>query len=249
MEILGIDISVIIIALITAYIGFLFNSRSKKRENFIKELRNSYIEVYSPMFESLSEIKKTENKEIRLSLIDRFFESYSGSDTKIRYIASSFLLEYFYELRNSYELYKKESSRKNEKDLMEKLNAFYIMIEDEYWNAHDIIYEDHLHFRDTAFLNPFIVVLLVLFRILYHLSTFIVWASLIVLYFSIWNELFRLEVIPEWWSVTYALLFLTISLMFFGVMLMFKQFAVKNNRRKNKLMKKMEKKIKKLLRS
>lgn len=108
MKIWGIDLTVIIIALITAYIGYQFNHTSKKREAFLKELNNSYNEVYSPMFEQLQRIIELEDKTIKMEQIDFFIEEYSGKNSKIRFIASSFLLEYFYKLR---EVHKKNKQK------------------------------------------------------------------------------------------------------------------------------------------
>jgi hypothetical protein len=131
----------------------------------------------------------------------------------------------------------------SERTLIDKLQDFFISLEDEYWDAHDIIYEDYLHFKNTAFLNPFIVLCLGILRFLYHLSTFTLWIGGLILYFTIWDIFVPLEPIPDWWEISYAVLFMVISLMFFGITLSFKQFAVKKNRRKNKIVKKISNRL------
>lgn len=245
-KIWGIDPSVIIVALVTAYIGYQFNHRSKKREAFLKELNISYNEIYSPMFEQLSLIIATEEKNEKLKMIDTFIQEYSGKDSKIRLIASSFILDYFHKLRKVYIKYKEEESRVNEHELLDKINGLYPMIEDEYWNAHDTIYEDHKQFISDTFNNPFFVVLSSIFRIAYHLSVFIFWICAVILYFTITHLIVPLEWVPKWWNITYAFLLVLLAIMFFGIMMMFKEMLIKKNRRENRISKNLKIKIKRI---
>ncbi|MFS0723671.1 hypothetical protein [Paenibacillus sp. 1P07SE] len=246
MKIWGVDLSVIIVALVTAYIGYQFNHRSKKREAFLKELNTSYNEIYSPMFEQLSLIVATEDKNEKLKMIDTFIQEYSGKESKIRLIASSFILDYFHKLRKVYIKYKEEESRVNERELLDKINGLFPMIEDEYWNAHDTIYEDHKQFISDTFNNPFFVVLSSIFRIVYHLSVFVFWISAVILYFTIAHLIVPLEWVPKWWNITYALLLVLLAIMFFGIMMMFKEMLIKKNRRESRISKNLKKKIKRI---
>jgi hypothetical protein len=66
------------------------------------ELINSYNEIYFPMHELLRVISNSEDKLEKHNLIDDFFEKYSGAQAPIRFIGSSFLMEYYYELREKY---------------------------------------------------------------------------------------------------------------------------------------------------
>lgn len=243
MKVFGIDLSVLLISLITAYMGYQFNFRVKKREIFLKELNTSYSEVYFPMFELLSEINDTKDKTRKLQLIDAFFLEYSGINSKIRFIGSSFILDYFYSLRVTYMKYKNENSRTNERELFEKLSGLYIMIEEEYWNAHDIIYEDYKQFISDSFNNPFFVILFNILRLLYHLSVFLLWSSLLLLYFTIYYIIFPNEWVPQWWSISHALLLLASSAAVFALMLMVKEMAVKKNRRPSRVIKSLKEKI------
>ncbi|ASA23394.1 hypothetical protein [Paenibacillus donghaensis] len=249
MKIFGIDLSIIIIAVITAYIGYQFNHRAKKREVFLKELSNSYNEVYFPMFELLSVINKTEDKNRKLELTDSFMQEYSGTNSKIRFIGSTFILEYFYKLREAFFTYKNEINRTNERELLEKVKGLYLSIEDEYWNAHDIIYEDYKQFVSDTFNNPFFVILGNIFRIFYHLSVFLLWISALVFYFTISHLIIPIEWVPEWWSIGFALLSLLLATILFGFMLMFKEMVMKRNRRESKVVKNLKQKIKRLFRT
>ncbi|AJS58271.1 hypothetical protein [Paenibacillus sp. IHBB 10380] len=246
MKVIGIDLSVLIIAVITAYIGYQFNHRSKKRDAFLKELINSYNEVYFPMFERLSIIIEIEEKPRKLELIDSFMQEHLGTASKIRFIGSSFILDYFYKLREAYSKYKKESNRGNERKLLEKVQGFYIMIEDEYRNAHDIIYEDYKQFVSDTFNNPFFVVLSSIFRILYHLSVFLFWISALILYYTISHLIIPIDWVPEWWNIGTALLLLGLATMLFGIMMMFKEMVMKKNRRESKVVKNLKGRIKRI---
>ncbi|RAU91179.1 hypothetical protein [Paenibacillus sp. YN15] len=244
MKIWGIDLSVIIVALVTAYIGYQFNLRSKKRETFLKELGASYNEIYSPMFEQLSLIIETEEKSEKLRMIGIFVQEYSNKDSKIRLIASSFILDYFHKLKRVYFKYIQEENRVNERELLEMVNGLYSMIEDEYWNAHDIIYEDHKQFISDTFSNPFFVILSNIFRIVYHFSVFVFWISVVILYFTITQLISPVEWFPKWWNITNAFLFILLAIMFMGIMMMFKEILIKKNRRESKFVKNLKKKIK-----
>ncbi|WP_044482062.1 hypothetical protein [Paenibacillus antibioticophila] len=245
MKVLGIDLSVIVIALITAYIGYQFNHTSKKREAFLKELTNSYNEVYSPMFEQLFIIMETEEKTAKLEQIESFMDEYSSKDSKIRFIASSFLLDYFYKLRGIYKKYKYENNRSNEKELLDQVKGLFVMIENEYWDAHDIIYENHKQFKSDSFNNPFLVFLGSILRIVYHLSAFLLWISAAVVYFTIAHIISPLEWVPEWWNITTAVLIFLAAVMFFSLMMMFREMVVKKNRRESRVVKNLKERIKK----
>ncbi|MDR6726940.1 hypothetical protein J2W91_005465 [Paenibacillus amylolyticus] len=245
MKVWGIDLTVIIIALITAYIGYQFNHTSKKREAFLKELNNSYNEVYFPMFEQLQQIIELKDKTIKMEKVDFFMEEYSGKNSNIRFIASSFLLEYFYKLREVHIKYKQENNRINEKDLLKKIEGFHIMIENEYWDAHDIIYENHKQFVSDSFLNPFFVLIRSTLRVVYHLSVFLLWTSATLIYFTFAHIVSPLAWVPEWWNISIALLIFLGAVMSFGLMLMFKELLIKKNRRESRVVKKLKERLKK----
>jgi hypothetical protein len=243
MKIFGLDVSVITIALITAYIGYQFSFRAKKKESFIKELLNSYNEVYFPMNELLQEIAVTEDKNVKNGLIECFMNRYSGPQSQIRFIGSSLILEYFYDLRITFNSFQLDPSIANEQELLKKIKELTVMIENEYWDAHDIIYEEHLQFRDDTFKNPILVLVQNLVRFIYYLSTFCVWLSLGYLYFAIWNKIVHIESFPAWWTIKDALILVFYSLMLFGVVFSIKYNAIKKNRRTNKVIKKLKKKL------
>lgn len=248
MKFYGIDISVLVIALITAYIGYQFNFRARKKEAFLKELLISYNETYFPMKELLQEIVEHEERDTKLRLIESFIYQFSGPESKVKYIGSSFILEFFYELRELFKGYKIDQTRINEKKLLEKINQFQTMINDECWDAHDIIYEEHLQFRDDTFKNPILVFVLSITRFFYYLSTFTVWVSLGYLYFAIWNRIVGIQSFPEWWTIIDGLYLLSSALIIYGVLLSVKSFAIKKNRRKNKTFKKLKGRTLKLFR-
>lgn len=248
MKILGIDLSVILIALITAYIGYQFNFRSKKREIFLKELSSSYNEIYFPMYRELLLIMEAEQKTKKLEMIDTFVHEHSGKESKVRSIASSSILEHFYKLRKAHINYQREMNRTNEIELLTLVEGLYSMMDTEFWNAHDTIYEDHTQFISDTFMNPFFVVLGSLFKILYHLSVFLFWICAVIVYFTISHMILPIDVIPDWWNIYYALLLWALSSMFFAFMMMFKEMIIKKNRRESKIVRNFKMKMKNLFR-
>ncbi|WP_141499707.1 hypothetical protein [Paenibacillus luteus] len=200
------------------------------------------------MFELLSNIMMIDEKPQKLTLIDSFVQEYSGKESKIRYIASSFVLDYFYKLKGAHLNYKQENNRVNERELLDMIKELYLMVENEYWDAHDIIYEDHKQFVSDTFNNPIFVVLGSLFRIVYHLSVFLFWSSAIVLYFTIAHLIVPLELVPKWWNIYYGLFLLGMTTIVFAIMMMFKEVVIKKNRRESKVVKNVKTTLKKLLR-
>jgi hypothetical protein len=183
------------------------------------------------MYEKLLIIMETEESMKKLERIESFMDEYSTIDSKIRFIASSFLLDYFFKLRVFYKKYKNENNRSNEKELMNKIKGLFNMIEDEYWNAHDIIYANHKQFTSNSFNNPFMVFFGGILRIVYHLSVFLVWITAVVVYFTIAHIISPLKWIPEWWNFPTAMLLFLSAVMFFSINLMFKEMIIKKNRR------------------
>ena len=54
MNLSDLQIPVIILAIITGFISYQYNYRSKKKEVYLKDLNLSYNEVYTPMFIKLN---------------------------------------------------------------------------------------------------------------------------------------------------------------------------------------------------
>lgn len=218
MSFYGIQASVIIVALITAYFGYQFNYRAKRREIFLKEILNSYNEVYFPMAELLNTIHETHHRDKKFKLIHDFFSKFEGPNSKIRFIGSSKILEQFYELRSTFKQHKAEPNRTNEQQLFKKLNDFKSTMEEESWAAHDIIYEDYLKFKSMSHKNPFIIIFSEVITLLHHALFFLTIVSLFIIYFSIVNHFDHLEPIPNWWKIRFSVyFFMACGVMFLSI--------------------------------
>lgn len=234
MKIFGIDISVIILAIITSFIGYQFSGRTKKREVFVNELSRSYNEVYFPIYELLKEIIKENDAELQIEKLNTFFQMYSGPESKIKYIGSTLLLESYYELRDHHRNYMLAQSEWSKDELFKKLTKFKEEIEDEFWDAHDIIYENHNQFKAESFQNPFIVITMNIVRYSYYLVTFSVWGSLVMLYLASWSEITK-DNLPTWWNIKNSITMLIISILLNICMLSVRSLVIKKNRRKGEL--------------
>jgi len=248
MKIIGIDLSFIVVAITTAYIGYQFNLRSKKKDIFLKEISNSYNEVYFPMYELLSEINRVEEQTKKLELIVIFFDRFSGINSSARYIGSSKLLEKFFETRNMYFNYKINYSESNEHILLESIENFRKKIVKEFWDAHDIIYDEYLQLKADAFRNPFIVLTFNVLRGLYHLTTFSFIISLFLVYFTVWDTFTSERVFPEWWTIRYAIGTVFLILTIYGLMNSIKEIVIIKNRRKSKVLNKIRDRVLKWIR-
>lgn len=247
MSYFGIQLPVVILAIITAFVGYQFNFRAKKKEIYLKELSQSYHEVYSPMFIRLKRVigEKEQNK--KKDLLAEFFEYYQQNETKIRFIGSSYNLEAFFKLELSYFEYINSPGRVSEKALFDSLNDFYVSIENEFWEAHDIIYEDHLQFRSLNKKNIFFKLIIELFILIHNLSTFIFAIAGLYLYISIWNEYiqeFPNEEIKQWLSVPFSIFTVLMSIVLFSFTKMFYVSVKKENKRNNSSIKRLCGKIK-----
>jgi hypothetical protein len=248
MRIFGIDIAVIILAVITGLIGYQLNIRSKTKENFLKELNNSYINLYHPMFESLKNIKENESHEDQGYLLEEFFREYVGPQSQIKFFGSSSLLDFFYKLYTSYKKKLTEPSRKQDMEFNEMLNRFYTMIENEYWNSHDIIYKDYKKYMELSFKNPFMAFSYEIIMLFKQLVRFLVVLSLLLVYFSLWNKFvysMPIDSNPEWlqFEITIQVLIIFISL--YGFTMMISSITLWENRRikKNTFLKKLFMKV------
>ncbi|UKS29952.1 hypothetical protein LOZ80_13835 [Paenibacillus sp. HWE-109] len=250
MTFYGIQLPLIIIAAITAFIGYQFNFRAKRREVFLKEISISYNEVYFPMYELLRNIKATEEKATQLLLLDEFFQKFSGPESKVRFIGTGTKLEYYYEFELAYKKHETNQTRTNENELFQKFNLFNSMMNEEFWEAHEIIYEDHLKFKNLFNKNPFLIAIFELVNFVQNTINFFVWTSLFILYFSVWNNYQRWNVIPEWWSLNIAIQLCLYLTVFSLITKTISHQITKKNRRKNTivkgLIKKLSFKIKKL---
>jgi hypothetical protein len=194
------------------------------------------------MYELLRNIKATVEKSTQLLLLDDFFQKYSGLESKVRYIGTSSKLEYFYEFESTYKSYKKNQTGSTENELFEIFKSFSLMMSDEFWEAHEVIYEDHLKFKSLFNKNPFVIVIFEIISFVQYTINFLVWTSLFILYFSIWNHFQRWNAIPEWWNLSIAI---QICLYLFGFSLITKSIShlvAKRNRRKHPIVTRLKKK-------
>ncbi|AUS27787.1 MULTISPECIES: hypothetical protein [Paenibacillus] len=247
MKILGIETSVIILALISAFIGYQFNHRAKKREIFLKELNTSYHEVYSPMYRRLERINSEANRSIRIELISDFIGFYGQDESKIRYIGTSFNLERYLQLEVLHRNYLMNSGRLIENELLKAFEEFHISMKNEFWTAHDIIYEDHLKFKSVSNRNIFLVMLSECIVLLYNVSSFLFYASLVFVYFTLWDKYIHKIPIsdkPEWFNISTAFLLLIAIVMVHLVVVMFYAMVANKNKRSSTVLKRIYKNIK-----
>ncbi|MFF2016074.1 hypothetical protein [Paenibacillus sp. NPDC058177] len=246
MSYFGIQLPVVILAIITAFVGYQFNYRAKKKETYLKELSQSYHEVYSPMFIRLKKIVDEKEQSKKNNLLADFFNYYQQNESKIRFIGSSFNLEAYFKLELSYFENLNNPGRVSEKALFDSLNGFYVSIENEFWEAHDTIYEDHLQFRSLNKKNIFFRLIIELFILMHNLSTFIFSLTGLYLYASVWNEYIQKipsEEISQWLNVPFSIFTVLMSIVLYSFTKMLYVSVKKENKRSNSSMKRIFRKI------
>ncbi len=146
----GIQASVLIVAVFTAFVGYQFRVREKKRESSYSELLKSYNEVYSPLSFRLREINVLPTSNDKQALMEKLFLDFGLNSSKAHLIGSVKMLEVYLELNTLFNAYKHEPSV-YEENFLRCLKDFEKLINEEFWDAHNIIYKEHLRYKDYHF--------------------------------------------------------------------------------------------------
>ncbi|OLN32606.1 hypothetical protein [Desulfosporosinus metallidurans] len=111
----------IVLVAFSAFFVYQFGRRSKGSDSFLESLNNSYENLYYPMYMMLKNIKEKPISE-REQLVSDYFKIYSSSDSNLKLIASTFILEKYFDLEKKY-----KSSFGNQDEL----------IRSEFWKCFD----------------------------------------------------------------------------------------------------------------
>jgi len=114
------DFLPIVIPLISAAGGYQFSRRSKGNDMFLDGLSKSYENVYYPMYVQMKKIKELEIND-RDEIINEFFERYNSDVSTTKFIASTFILEWYLEMYQKYEVYTKTRDETCKAAILEKL--------------------------------------------------------------------------------------------------------------------------------
>lgn len=220
------------LAVLSGFIGYRFNGRLKEQESFIQLLSKSYSDIYFPMYIRLEQINAEMDIIKRVNLLRNFFEMFSTPDSNIKLIASSEILEFYINLKKTFD------SLNDIKDsgFWKQVVHLSTLIENECWDAHDIIYKDHLKFKTLINKNPLIRFVMELGVYALHLTGFMLWVSVLILYFTLCNYFEPINIVPSWWKVKDAiLLFLMTFGLYLFVMVISSWYLSSRNRRKSTL--------------
>jgi hypothetical protein len=183
----GIQASVLIVAVFTAFVGYQFRLREKKKDLSHSELLKSYNEAYSPILFMLKEIQGFPPGEERENLINKFFSEFGISGSRSHLIGSAQMLDVYFELNTLYIAYKHEEETYEEK-FLECFKNFEILIDQEFWDAHYIIYKEHIRYKNHHFkpLKAIFIDLIGTLRFIFEVAMCIVvflWCVIIYDYF------------------------------------------------------------------
>ncbi|MBT2764297.1 hypothetical protein [Paenibacillus sp. ISL-20] len=131
-------------AILSATLGYMFGSRTKKNDRLIQFTQENLKEVFSPMYHEMQKIIADSVKpKDRESMLDTFFERYIGNDTSIYKLGSLELLDTFYELSDRYGQFKLSRDEGLWKDIWwEFENNLFFKVKEGYRNSTDLLYRD-----------------------------------------------------------------------------------------------------------
>lgn len=145
-----IQTSVLIVAVFTAFVGYQFRLREKKRDMAHSELIKSYNDFYSPILFAIREINELPQSEEQNDLTNKLFTDYGLGSSKGHLIGSVNMLNTYFELNALYRAFKHQTDAYEAK-FLKCLKEFEVMIDQEFWDAHDIIYKEHNRYKDHNF--------------------------------------------------------------------------------------------------
>ena len=231
------DLWSVVLVAFSAFFVYQFGRRSKGIDSFLESLNYSYENLYYPMYMVLKNIKERPISE-REQLVSDYFKIYSSSDSNLKLIASTFILEKYFDLEKKY-----KNSFANQDELIRSgfwkcFDSYYLIIENEFWEAHDIIYKDYLKSKTIINRNPLLRILMEISVLVYNVITFAVYTILAIMYLSIWNLFTPISIFPSWWEIKHAIFLLLVVLILYGFVLMISSWYVfAGNKRKSELRK------------
>ncbi|GEM_PF-6102656 len=237
MKLLSIDISVILLAIITGFISYNFAHRTRRKESFMRELSNSYNQLYHPMNERLKVIQNIEEPKKKFELFNDFFAFYSNPESPIKLLGSSEKLESYFELHELYKKLAKDHTRSLSNQFNDALSNFTKSIESEFWKAHNVIYKDYKKFLDVEFKNPIFVYTLEIILIMKQIFKFLLVLSVLFIYFVAWNKYVSkvpAAELPAWFNLAAAFFTLICTLTGFAIFHALSTMATWDNRKRLK---------------
>ena len=201
----------ILLALISGLIGYQFSRRGSEKDRFLDGLTKSYKEVYYPMHKWLVKILQTENKDAKDLLLKEFFSHYSSIDSDLKWMADFSLLKDYFDLEKWY-----LSLLPQQYDLfIENLTKFSSSIKEEFHEAHSLIYLNYNRSKRIMEANPAKRILVEFILLVYYVSLFLTYLSLIYLFLSIVNWIQPVHLQSNWLSIYLAFLLLMFDAILF----------------------------------
>lgn len=208
----------LVIALLAAFLGYIFGQRKKKLDRFYSQVQDNLKDACSPMFHEIRLIQRTESSIKREALLEKFFEKYRAETTNIYKIGDTSILKLFYEVEDFYNSFVKQHSKESWEKFWYKFHLFCIMVQNEYWDNFSVVYGEYRWRRFIWKKNYLLRIVNEIIGILYETTLFLVIVNLLVIYFIIFDYLTAQKFFPIQ-LLKYALLSATVSLSFWGLML------------------------------
>jgi hypothetical protein len=179
----------LIIALLTLFIGYIVAIRHKKIDRFYSQVHESLKDVIGPMLFEIRRIQKSNNIDERDNLIESFFSKYTQTDSPLYKIANSFLLEWFFEMEESFNKYRHFPTDDNWEEFWLFFYRFHVMIKNEFWTNFRTLYYEFRWEKNIWGTNNYLLRFLKqTIRFILDTLNFLVGALLILFAYIIWSN-------------------------------------------------------------
>jgi len=125
------DLWSVVLVAFSAFFVYQFGRRSKGIDSFLESLNYSYENLYYPMYMVLKNIKERPINE-REPLVSDYFKIYSSSDSNLKLIASTFILEKYFDLEKKYKSSFTNQDELDRSEFWKCFDSYYLFIENEF---------------------------------------------------------------------------------------------------------------------
>lgn len=205
-----------VIAIITAFLGYIFGQKSNKKSRFHQQVENNLKELSEPLYFKGKKIVRSTDIQSKEHLLDEFFNSFSSSH--IYKLGNRQLINLLIKNEEAYYRFKETREIQEWDNFWKGFSSFHEYTEREYWRNFNVLYSDYRWLQQAATSNVFIRCWHEMIHLLFQASQFGVIVSSLILYLAIWDHFF-INKFPVG-SILLSIQFFFIMTMVFSIFIM-----------------------------
>lgn len=198
-----------IIAVITAFLGYIFGQKSNKTSRFHQQVENNLKELSGPLYFKGKKIVRSTDIQSKEHLLDEFFNSFSSS--QIYKLGNRQLINLLINNEEAYYRFKETREIQEWDNFWKGFSSFHEYTEREYWRNFNVLYSDYRWLQQAVTSNVFIRCWHEMIHLLFQASQFGVVGSALILYFVTWDYFF-IDKFPEGSMLLSLQFFITMSI-------------------------------------